>query len=116
MTRTSHQTGLLAEKFCCLALRLKGYRLLAVRYKTPFGEIDIIAARGRTVAAIEVKARATREAAVESISQKQRARIARALQDFAMRKPSYADAELRFDVMLVAPRQWPLHIKNAWRM
>lgn len=116
MARTSYQTGLLAEKWCCFALRLNGYRILAVRYKTPFGEIDIIAARGRTVAAIEVKARATKEAAIESLSVKQRERIARALQDFVMRNPAYAQAELRFDVMLVTPRRWPSHTKNAWQM
>ncbi len=116
MTRTSYQTGILAEKLCCLALRLKLYRILAVRYKTAFGEIDVIAARGQTVAAVEVKARATKEAALEAISLKQRTRIARALQNFVLREPRYAGADLRFDVMLAVPRKWPVHIKNAWRI
>jgi putative endonuclease len=114
MTRTSHKTGLAAESLCRLALRLKFYRILATRYKTPVGEIDIVAARGKTVVAIEVKARATRDEAIESITPQQRARIARALQDFVMRNPRLANHDLRFDVMLAAPRQWPAHIQNAW--
>ena len=114
MTRTSHRTGTDAEKLCRLALRLKFYRILAERYKTPVGEIDIVAARGKCVIAIEVKARATRDGALESISPHQQARIARALQDFVMRHPRFARADLRFDVMLALPRRWPLHIKNAW--
>jgi putative endonuclease len=59
MTKTTYQTGLAAEKLCRLALRLKFYRILAERYKTPVGEIDIIAARDNSIIAVEVKARAT---------------------------------------------------------
>ncbi|MFA4995077.1 MAG: YraN family protein [Bdellovibrionales bacterium] len=114
MTRTSYKTGLAAERMCRLALRLKFYRILAQRYKTPVGEIDIVAARGNTVVAIEVKARATRDAAVESIFPQQQARIANALQHFIMCAPRYANANLRFDVMLATPWHWPVHIKNAW--
>ncbi|MGB9154027.1 MAG: YraN family protein [Alphaproteobacteria bacterium] len=113
--RTGHQTGLAAENLCRLALRLKFYRILAERYKTPVGEIDIVAARGNTVIAVEVKARPTPEEAIASISDQQRARIAHALQDFIMRNPRFSRADLRFDVMLATPRKWPQHIKNAWR-
>lgn len=114
--RTSYKTGIDAESLCRLALRLKFYRILATRYKTPMGEIDIVAGRGRTVVAVEVKARATRDEALASIQPPQRARIARALQDFVMRHPRYAGCHLRFDVMLALPRRWPAHIVNAWRV
>jgi putative endonuclease len=114
MTRTTYKTGLHAEKLCRLALRLKFYRILAERYKTPVGEIDIIAARGNTVIAVEVKARASLDTAVESISPQQQARIARALQHYIMCTPRFAKADLRFDVMLATPFRWPTHIKNAW--
>ncbi len=116
MTRTSYKTGINAEGLCRLALRLKFYRILATRYKTPLGEIDIVAARGRTVIAVEVKARATRDAAVSSISVPQRERIARALQYFIMCHPAYARHDLRLDVMLAVPGRWPAHIRNAWRV
>jgi len=114
MTRTNYQTGLWAEKMCRYMLRLKFYRILAERYKTPVGEIDIVAARGNTVIAVEVKARSTHEAAAESVLPEQQARIANALQYFTMRNPRYANADLRFDVMLVARGRWPAHIRNAW--
>lgn len=114
MTRTTYKTGLAAERLCRIALRLKFYRILADRYKTPVGEIDIIAARGNTIVAVEVKARSTREAAAESIAPSQQRRIANALQNFIMRNPRYAKADLRFDVMLATPNHWPEHIKNAW--
>ena len=112
--RTGHKTGLIAERLCRLALRLKLYRIVAERYKTPMGEIDIVATRGKTLIAIEVKARSTRDAALQSVSPQQRDRIARALQDFVMRHPRYAQHDLRFDIMLATPNRWPQHIQNAW--
>jgi len=114
MTKTTYKTGLNGEKICRIALRLKFYRILAERYKTPMGEIDIIATRGRTVVAVEVKSRTTSDAAAESISPQQQMRIANALQYFVMRTPRFANANLRFDVMLASPWRWPTHIKNAW--
>ena len=114
--RTNHKTGLAAECLCRIALRLKFYRILAKRYKTPVGEIDIVAARGNTVIAVEVKARPAREQALESISQHQQNRIAQTLQHFVMRHPQCARTNLRFDVMIVTPGKWPEHMKNAWRV
>lgn len=114
MKRTTYKTGLQAESLCRLILRLKGYRILASRYKTPVGEIDIIAVRWNTVVAVEVKARATSDAAAESVSPHQQVRIMHALEHFIMRSPRFAKADLRFDVMLVSPGRWPVHIKNAW--
>ncbi|MDD3370572.1 MAG: YraN family protein [Alphaproteobacteria bacterium] len=114
MKRTAYQTGLSAERKCRWALRLKGYGILAERYKTPVGEIDLVAARGKTLIAVEVKARATQEAALESIQPRQQARIAHALEYFVMNNPRFSGVNLRFDVMLVAPGRWPRHMENAW--
>ncbi len=113
--RNAYMTGLAAERLCRIALRLKFYRILASRYKTPVGEIDILAARGNTLVAVEVKARATRDAAVEALSSRQQARIARALEYFVSKTPRFQSADLRFDAMLVQPGRWPSHIVNAWR-
>ena len=115
MKRSGYRTGLAAEALCRLALRLKGYHILASRYRSPRGEIDIIAARGRTIALIEVKARATKVAAIEAISPRQRARLEAATQDFLARHPHLNAYHLRFDAMLVAPWQWPTHLADAWR-
>ncbi|HEU0118582.1 MAG TPA: YraN family protein [Alphaproteobacteria bacterium] len=113
--KSTYRTGLMAEAFCRTALRLKGYRILASRYKSPLGEIDIIAARGKIVALVEVKARSTERAAIEAISPRQRERLERAANDFLARQPRFNTHNLRFDVMLVAPRRWPVHIRDAWR-
>jgi len=115
MKRTSYQTGLLAESLCRFALRLKCYRIVASRYKTPRGEIDIIALRGNSVAMVEVKARGTEREAIESILPRQQERLHAAALDFLARHPHFANHDVRFDVMLVAPRRWPVHIRDAWR-
>ena len=113
--RAAHRRGLGAVRLCLWALRLRGYRILAQRYRAPVGEIDLIACRGRTVAAIEVKARADDARAAEAVLWKQRSRIARALEHFLQSRPDLTDAALRFDVMLVAPGRWPRHVRDAWR-
>jgi putative endonuclease len=97
-------------------LRLRGYRVLARSYRVPVGEIDIIARRGAVLAAIEVKARDTLDAAGEAIAPRQRRRIARAFEHFLTRHPQFARLTLRFDVMLVAPYRLPRHLPNAWRL
>ncbi len=114
--RAAHRRGLEAERLCLWSLRLRGYRVLAQRYRTPVGEIDLIARRGRTVAAIMVKARADAARAAESLLSKQRGRIARALEHFLQGRPDLADSALRFDVMVVAPGRWPRHLRGAWRV
>lgn len=121
MSRTRHhrrvaeRRGKAAELLCLWHLRLKGYRILARRYKTPAGEIDLIVRRGGTLAAIEVKARADFDAATEAVTRRQQQRITRAIAHFLGGRPDLATLAARFDVMLVAPRRWPRHLVDAWR-
>ena len=113
--RRNHQTGLLAEWQCRLALRLKGYRILAARARTPLGEIDIVAARGDVIAIVEVKARRNRDSAAAALDARQRGRLQRGAQFLLGHRPELAQASvIRFDLMLVAPGRWPEHIVNAW--
>ena len=113
--RAAERRGKNAELLCLWQLRLKGYRILARRYKTVVGEIDLIARRGDVIAAVEVKARANLDAAGEAIGRRQRQRVARALTHFLVSHPEFAALAARFDVMLVAPRRWPRHLRDAWR-
>jgi putative endonuclease len=113
--RRAFRRGHSAEFLCLWHLRLRGYRILARRFRVPSGEIDLIARRGRVIAAIEVKARASLMAAGESISAQQRRRIARALEHFLAQRPELASLARRFDVMLVTPRRLPRHLADAWR-
>lgn len=108
--------GRLAELLCLWHLRCRGYRILARRYRVPSGEIDLIARRGRVIAAIEVKARGDFEAAGAAVLGRQRRRIARALEHFLAARPDLRALDLRFDVMLVVPRRLPRHLADAWRL
>ena len=107
--------GRWAEAVCALSLMLRGYRILARRYRTPIGEIDIVARRGGLIAFIEVKARRTLGEAGESLSPRQRQRISRAASAFLQKEPSLQGFDQRYDVMLVAPWHLPRHIIDAWR-
>ncbi len=113
--RAAERYGVRAEILCLWQLRLKGYRILARRYRTPVGEVDLIARRGGVIAAIEVKARGNLAAAGEAVTARQRGRIARALAHFLAHRPDLAALAPRFDVMLVAPRGLARHLVDAWR-
>ncbi|HZS83133.1 MAG TPA: YraN family protein [Stellaceae bacterium] len=114
--RRAWRRGRAAETLCIWHLRLRGWRVLARDYRVPVGEVDIIARRGRVVAAIEVKARDSLAEAGEAVGARQRRRVARAFEHFLAGEPRLAALTLRFDVMLVAPRRWPRHLANAWRL
>ena len=119
--RGAERRGRRAEFLAVCWLRLKGYAILETRARLPVGEIDIIARRGRLVAAIEVKARNTEREALEAVTPRQRARISRALSHFQAARPDLADCGWRFDVMWVgsftSPRNLiPKHMLDAWRL
>ena len=113
--RRAEARGRMAESLAVLALRLKGYRILARRLRLSGGEIDIVAARGRAVVFVEVKARDDVALATTALTAQQRRRLVRAAWQFLGRRPHLAGRDLRFDLMLVAPRRWPRHIVDAWR-
>jgi putative endonuclease len=110
----ARKSGRRGEVIAALWLMAKGYRLLAFRLRSPQGEIDLVVARGRAVAAVEVKRRTTVEAALEAVSLEQRRRLRRALAAFAGRRPRLKDASLRLDLIALAPGRRPRHIPAAW--
>lgn len=111
--RARDRRGRRAEWLAALALRLRGYRILARREKTPVGEIDLIAVRGRRIAFVEVKQRRTQEAAEAAISPAQRARVRRAAHVWLARNPAYQTHDLGFDIVFLVGRRWPRHVENA---
>ena len=113
--RRREAAGRSAESFCALVLRLKGFRILARRFRTPAGEIDIVARRGGLLVFIEVKARDDLAMAAESVGPRQRRRIAVAARLFLQKRPDLQGLDRRFDVMLLTPRRLPRHISDAWR-
>ena len=115
MSRRRHyRRGHRAETLAALWLRAKGYRILATRYKTKVGEIDLIARRGRTVIFVEVKGRSEREAAAQAIHTHNQQRVVRAAQWWLQQHPMPANGTIRFDAVLVAWYRWPHHIPHAF--
>ena len=108
------RTGLSAEARAAAYLMAKGYRILAKRFRTPYGEIDLVARRRNLIAFIEVKARATLDDAAYAVTPRQQRRIIEAAQAWLMAHPEHAELELRFDAMLIAPRRLPRHLVAAF--
>ncbi len=113
--RRAYGRGLWAESAAAWLLRLKGYRILARRWRSPLGEIDLVARKGRTLAFVEVKRRDARGLALDAVTPRQRERIERAALLFLQRNRGLADSDLRFDLVVVGALGRPQHIADAWR-
>jgi putative endonuclease len=108
--------GHVAEAKALAALMLKGYRPIARRYAVQGGEVDLIVARGETVAFVEVKARPQMELAFEAIGASKRRRFSRAVRAWLARNPWAMTRTLRADAVFVAPRRWPKHLEGAFEI
>jgi putative endonuclease len=117
--RAAERRGRRAETVAALYLRFLGWKMLARRFvcgrASGAGEVDLICLRRGVVAFVEVKARATPEAALEAVTPAQRARIVRGAEAWLQKNPAYAQATLRFDVIAVPPGRRPMHLPDAWR-
>lgn len=110
----NERRGHRGEFFASFALMLKGYRIVARRYKTRLGEIDLIARRGDLVLVVEVKLRPTLTAAMDAVTRMSEKRIEAAADLWLMRQPDHARLSIRFDMVAVLPRRWPVHIPNIF--
>jgi len=109
----SEQSGRLAEWLAAALLVLKGYRILARRRRTPWGEIDLVAVRGRRLSFVEVKHRRTRADAEASLTPSQTARLHDAAEHWLAARRRYRDHDIAFDALLVMPWRWPVHLHDA---
>ena len=110
----AERRGRRGEGFACAWLMLQGWRIVERRVKTPRGEIDLVARRGRTVAFVEVKWRATVAERDRSLDAWRLRRVAAAVEAVAHRYLRDGDNP-RIDALLLAPGRWPRHIVNAWQ-
>jgi putative endonuclease len=97
-----------------MLLIAKGYRIAARRWRTPVGEIDIVARRRHDLLFVEVKARDRFDAAAEGMTERGKRRIIAAAELWLAHHPEDAQRYIRFDVVLVAPGKIPRHIANAF--
>jgi putative endonuclease len=90
--------------------------VLARGFRCPAGEVDLIARRGSILAIVEVKHRDSLAVAGEAVGPRQQRRVRRAAEHFLQRRPDLAGLQLRFDAVLLVPRQLPRHLKDAWNV
>lgn len=110
----NERAGRRGEAWAALFLRLKLYRIVERRVKTPVGEIDLVAQRFGVTVFVEVKSRSFSHQEGEALDAVNRRRIVRAAQLWLTRHPKLAATDLRFDVIFLAPFAWPRHLKNAF--
>ena len=110
----AYRKGFTSEWLAAAALLIKGYRIVAWRYRTKLGEIDLIARRGDLVLIVEVKARASLAAAMDAVAFQSAQRIEGAADMWLSRQPDYARLSVRFDLVAVLPWRWPVHVENVF--
>ncbi len=113
--RRRERYGRTAETIAVLWLSLRGHRILGRRLRTPVGEVDLLAERGRTIVVVEVKARASRTAGLEALGPHQRRRLEQAAAWLTANRHELRDRPIRFDLVIVRPWRLPCHLSDAWR-
>jgi putative endonuclease len=112
--KVAFRTGISAESRAAAFLIAKGFRILARRWKSPVGEIDIVARRRRLLVFVEVKARQDLDDAAWSVTERQRRRIVAAAEAWLARYPDDRIRDIRFDAVLVVPGRIPRHVPAAF--
>ncbi len=112
--KRAYRAGNRAEIVAALFLMARGYRILARRYKTPVGEIDLIAVKRARLAFVEVKGRAGIDEALGAVSRRQQQRIKRAASYWLAKQRVPHEGEIGFDVVAIAPWKLPRHQKDAF--
>ncbi|MEQ1931787.1 MAG: YraN family protein [Parvularculaceae bacterium] len=110
----AERQGRRAERLAAFYLQLKGYRLLARRFKAAGGEIDLAARRGDVLVFAEVKARADLDAGVLAVTPSSRRRVEAAGRAFIASRPHLAPLGVRYDIMAVSGVRIR-HLRDAWR-
>ena len=111
--RRAERGGRRGERIAALWLQLKGWHILARRARTPLGEVDLVAKRGRTIAFVEVKARATEGAAGHALDEYRLRRVAAAAEALAPRFARRGE-DVRIDAIFIIPWRLPRHLQNVW--
>lgn len=111
----NYRRGHRGEWLAALALMVKGYRIVARRYRTKLGEIDLIARRGDLVLIVEVKVRPTLVEAMDAVARLSERRIEAAADIWLSRQRDHGRLSLRFDLVAVLPRRWPIHVADIFQ-
>jgi putative endonuclease len=115
LRRLSERKGRRAENAAALWLRMKGYRILDRRVRTPACEIDLIATKKNMLVFVEVKSRLTHAAALEAVTPQLRKRLEQAARIWTSSRHKLQHHLWRFDIVLLSPGRLPRHMRDAWR-
>jgi putative endonuclease len=106
--------GSFSEYLAAFSLMLRGYRILAMRYRVKSGEIDIIARKGDLVSFVEVKARATAADSVFAVNGLTQSRIRNASLYWLQTQKDASQLCYSYDIIAVRPWRWPEHFRDAF--
>ena len=112
--KKAERRGRASEYVAALYLFLKGYRIVAMRYRTRAGEVDIIARRGDLAVFVEVKARREEGLAVDAVGFAAQQRIRAASDIWLSRQTDSSRLSQRYDIVAVLPGRWPRHFRDAF--
>ncbi|MBL4589202.1 MAG: YraN family protein [Alphaproteobacteria bacterium] len=112
--RNDYKKGLWAERIAIIFLMLKGYKILKNRYKTPVGEVDVVAKKRNVLVFVEVKRRPNYEQGILSISSVSQKRIMRAAEHYLMMEKLGNSIDMRFDAIIISPPFSIKHLVHAW--
>ena len=110
---SAERRGRQAERIAAWWLRLKGWQIVGRRMRTAAGEVDLVARKGRMLAFVEVKARATAAELDLAIDERRLRRVAAAA-EILWHELGKAGDDMRIDVILLAPGRAPRHLANVW--
>ena len=109
--------GRYGEILAALLLKIKGYRILDRNYRNRFGELDLVAKRGKVLVFVEVKTRSSKRfgQAAEAVGPQKQERIRKLAAAYCRHhSQNLYETELRFDVVEVYPPFSVHHIKNCF--
>lgn len=97
-----HLLGKMGENLACAELHRRGYAIIATRYRTRFGEIDIVARHEGFTVFVEVKTRRADDfgGGAEAVTRQKQRRVTQMAVDFIARQGRH-DTPCRFDVVTV---------------
>ena len=110
----NNKKGLIAEFYAIIYLFFSGHAILSWRYKTKYGEIDIIARKGKKSIFFEVKKRKRISALINVVLPHQQRRIKQTAQIYFRNNPQLQNYQRSFDVIFIYEVWRIKKVANCW--
>lgn len=111
--KNNQSKGILAENIAALFLQSKNFKIIARRFYTIYGEVDIIATLDSVLVFVEVKHRSNVENFLDLISPKKLLSLKQSSEFFLQKNSSYVDKNFRYDIIFISEKQTITHIENV---